>query len=108
MAEEEWGVKEGTGWITIPDFGRINPRRDNENGGRQYFTAKTLDDEFCKAHGDCISKGPETFHFEFDQPFLLADGGTHTLEVQISLLPGGRYAIKYREGEWPDDEAGPW
>lgn len=46
--ESEWQVQEGTGWIAIPDFGKINPRRDSATGARQYFTAKVDDDEYAK------------------------------------------------------------
>lgn len=42
MAEAKWNVVEGTGWIDLPGFGRIAPRRDDVGGGRQHFTAMTL------------------------------------------------------------------
>jgi len=105
---EQWASVEGTGWINIPEFGRINPRRDNEAGGRQYFTAMAANDNFAKVTGDSITGGPETWHFEFDQPFLLADGDEVCLDVEISLLAGGRYAVKYRPGVWPSGPTGGW
>lgn len=106
--DDDWQVAEGTGWIAIPGFGRINPRRDDVAGGRQFFTAKTESDEYAKATGDSITRGPETWHFEFDQPFLLADYAGHCIEVAISLLPGGRYAVKHRPGHWPSGVTGGW
>ncbi|GLI28485.1 hypothetical protein ARHIZOSPH14_27270 [Agromyces rhizosphaerae] len=100
--DDEWQVAEGIKWIHVPGFGRINPRRDTVAGGRQYFTAYVDGDEYATASGAEITGGPETYYFEFDQPFLLADR-TRKLcaEVMISLLPGGRYAVKYRRGQWP-------
>jgi hypothetical protein len=68
----------------------------------------TLQDEYCRAHGDTLDGGPETFGFQFDQPFLLADADSNTLEIEISLVAGGRYAIRYREGSWPTGSAGAW
>lgn len=106
--DEERQVVEGTGWIDIPGFGRINPRRDDEDGGRQYFTAMTDADEYAKATGECISGGPETWHFEFDELFYLADRADRVLEATISLLLGGRYAVKYQPGVWPSQAAGGW
>lgn len=106
--ESEWQVAEGTGRIAIPGFGEINPRQDSANGGRQYFTAWIDNGEFARVTGESISEGPETWHYEFDQPFWLADRGDRCIEVTISLLEGGRYAIKYRDGEWPSDPTGGW
>jgi hypothetical protein len=103
-----WQAVEGTGWIDVPGFGRISPRQDNVGGGRQYFTAKTVGDEYARATGNCISGGPETWYFEFDEPFWLADRDGRVLEVSISLLLGGRYAVKYRPGVWPSQGAGGW
>lgn len=105
---DEWQVAEGTGWIAMPGFGRINPRRDNVAGGRQYFTAKTDNGEFAKATGESITEGPETWHYEPDQPFLLADSTGRCVEVEISILPGGRYAVKHRPGHWPSGVTGGW
>ena len=105
----EWRVAEGTGWIAIPGFGRINPRRDNVDGGRQYFTAYVDNGEVALASGAEITEGPETYHFEFDQPFLLADSTRqHCVEVTISPLLGGRYGVRYREGQWPSGGGGAW
>jgi hypothetical protein len=107
--DQEWQVVEGTGWIVLPEFGRINPRRDNVAGGRQYFTAKLENDEYATASGAEITGGPETYHFEFDQPFLLADSSRQRcVEVSISLLVGGRYAVRYRSGQWPSEGGGAW
>lgn len=103
-----WQVEEGSGWIAIPGFGQINPRRDNVDGGRQYFTAMTIHDEYAKVAGDGIDGGPETWYFEFDQPFLLGDRDGAAVEVEISLLAGGRYAVKYRDAEWPEEPTGGW
>ena len=105
---DEWQVAAGIGWIEVPGFGRINPRQDSVGGGRQYFSAVTKDEEHAKATGACISDGPETWHFEFDDPFWLADRNDYVLEVSISLLAGGRYAVKYRPGVWPSKTAGGW
>ena len=105
---DEWEVVEGTGWIDVPGFGQINPRRDDVGGGRQYFTATTEDGEVARARGESISGGPETWYFEFDDSFLLADTGEHVVEVSISLLKGGRYAVRYRQGDWPTGQTGGW
>jgi hypothetical protein len=105
---DEWQVAEGTGWVSMPGFGRINPRRDNVAGGRQYFTAKTDNGEVAKATGESITEGPETWHYEPDQPFLLADSTGRCVEVEISILPGGRYAVKHRPGHWPSGVTGGW
>jgi len=105
---DEWQVIEGTGWIPMPEFGRINPRRDNAAGPREYFTAQTENDEFARVTGESISGGPETWFYEPDAPFLLADGAGHCLEVEISVLAGGRYAVKYRPGVWPGGATGGW
>lgn len=104
--DDEWQVEKGTGWVSIPGFGRINPRRDNVAGGRQYFTAKTDNDEFAKVTGDSITGGPETWYYEPDQPFLLADRTGRCVEVEISILPDGRYAVKSRPGDWPSGVTG--
>ena len=106
----DWVVTEGSGWIEIPDFGRINPRRDNVDGGRYYFTAKTPDGGYADARGPEVTEGPETWHYEPDQPFHLRDVTTgKVLEVVISLLAGGRYAVKSRPGEWPSPStSGGW
>lgn len=101
-------VVEGTGWIDMPGFGRINPRRDSFEGGRQYFTAMTDDGEYAKATGDAITGGPETFRYEPDLPFLLADRSGRCFEVTISFLVGGRYAVKYHPGVWPGGATGGW
>lgn len=107
--DNEWQVAEGTGWIDIPGFGSINPRRDAVDGGRQYFDAKTEDGALARATGQSITGGPETHYFEFDEPFLLAHHRREPcLEVSISLLEGGRYAVKYRPGRWPSESAGGW
>ena len=105
---EQWQVVEGTGWIAIPGFGEINPRRDNEAGGRQYFSVTVSNGEYAKVAGPSITQGPETWNFEFDEEFWLADRDGHCLEIQISPLVGGRYAVKYRDGEWPNPVAGGW
>ncbi|GAA3715882.1 hypothetical protein [Gordonia hankookensis] len=106
--DDELQVAEGAGWIPMPDFGQINPRRDNVSGGRHYFTAKTDNGEYARAVGDSISGGPETWHYELDMPFLLADSALRCVEVTISLLVGGRYAVKYRPADWPGGETGGW
>lgn len=106
---DEWQVAEGTGWIELPGFGRINPRRDNVGGGRQYFTAQLRSGQYATAVGSGITEGPETWHFEFDEPFRLADSrGGNCLEVSISPLVGGRYAVKFRPGSWPQGGTGGW
>lgn len=105
---EEWQVSEGAGWIDIPGFGRLNPRRDNVGGGRQYFDAMTDAGGYAEVKGDTITGGPETYNFEFDQEFWLRDGEGQVLEVTISLLQGGRYAVKYRPGDWPLQSPGGW
>ena len=105
---EDWQVAEGTGWIDIPYFGRINPRRDNVNGGRQYFTAMLENDEYASVAGESVTGGPDTWHFEFDQTFWLGDRANRCLETTISLLVGGRYAVRYRPGEWPSGSGGGW
>ena len=104
---EEWLVTEGSGWIEIPKLGRINPRRDNWDGGRDYFTAHTPDDGYAQACGPQITEGPETWHYEPDQPFHLRDVTTRkVVEVMIFLLPGERDAVKSRPSEWPTEPSG--
>lgn len=106
---DKWQVAEGTGWIQIPGFGRINPRRDNVDGGRQYFDALLDNDEYATATGSGISGGPQTWQFEFDEAFLLADHrGGRCQEVSVSLLVGGRFAVKHRPGLWPERGSGGW
>jgi len=105
---DEWQVVEGRGWIGIPGFGRIDPRRDNVDGGRQYFSATTESDEILRVIGEDITGGPDTWYFEYDQPFWLTDRNDRSLEVMISLLEGGQFAVKYREGEPPDRSGGGW
>jgi len=77
-------------------------------GGRQYFTAKTSDDRYPLVAGENIAGGPETWNFEFDQSFWIQDSAGQTLEVVISLLEGGRYAVRSRAGEWPIAASGGW
>lgn len=104
-----WEAVNGTGWIGIPEFGRINPRQDNVDGGRQYFTVYLENGDLARVKGESIDGGPETWGFEFDQPFLLASlDGEACLEAQISLLPGGQYSFKYRPGTWVQSETGGW
>ena len=64
---DDWKRIEGTGWIPLEGFGRVNPRRDNVgDAGRTYFTAMTADDEYARALGNCITGGPETWFYEPD------------------------------------------
>lgn len=105
---DEWQVEQGTGWILLPGFGQINPRRDSEDGGRSYFTAETDNGEYAKATGENITGGPETWNYELDQPFLLADVSGKCVAVVVSLLQGGRYAVRSKPGTWPITETGAW
>ncbi|KDP89660.1 MULTISPECIES: hypothetical protein [Clavibacter] len=106
---DEWQVAEGNGWIPLKGFGLINPRRDGFDGGRQYFTGKLENDEYATAMGPGISGGPDTWEYEYDQPFYMANiRGEHCIEVEISPLGGGRYAVKYRPGSWLNGGAGGW
>lgn len=106
---EKWQRVEGTGWIDLPGFGTINPRRDNVGeAGRFFFTAMTAKGEYAKARGAEIMGGPETWQYEPDQPILLADYDGNCVEVAISLLQGGRYGVQYRPGVWPDEGSGAW
>lgn len=107
-ADSEWKVVQGTGWVDMPGFGAINPRRDNVSGGREYFTAKTENEEIASATGSSITGGPETWYFAPDDLFFLADSAGHCVEVTISFLLGGSYAVKYRLGIWPGGETGGW
>lgn len=104
----DWRVEEGEGWIAIPGLGEINPRRDGVGGGRQYFTIKIDSGELARVTGEGVSGGPETWFFEFDQSFLLADSGERCLTLEISLLADGRYAVKHRAAEWPSSTGGGW
>ncbi|OHT54590.1 hypothetical protein [Mycobacteroides chelonae] len=110
MDDDDWQVVERTGWISVPGFGQINPRRDSESeaGVREYFTAKTESGEFAKATGESISGGPETWYYQPDSPFLLTGTTGPCIEVEISVLAGGRYAVRYRPGVWPGGETGGW
>lgn len=105
---DQWDVAEGTGWIAIPGFGQINPRRDSGGGGSQYFNAMLEDGTHARVIGEDITGGPEVFFFEFDQPFFLADREDRCIKVEISLLIGGRYAVKYRQAAWPTPDRLPW
>lgn len=103
----DWNVTEGTGWIDVADFGTINPRRDDVDGGRHYFTAVTADGGYAQARGPEISGGPETIYYEPDQPFFLRDAKTGAVvEVTLTVLPGGKYAVKSRPSEWPTEPTG--
>ena len=81
---EEWQVVEGTGWIAMPRFGRINPdvttwRAEASTSRRTWTTASTQ-----RHQGRKPPKGPETCHFEFGQPFLMADSiRQHCVEATI-------------------------
>lgn len=106
---DEWQVATGTGWIALEGFGAINPRRDNSEGGRQYFTAQLGNGEYATATGPGIEDGPDTWQYEYEQPFHLANiRGEHCIEVEISPLEGGRYAVKYRPSSWPQGGTGGW
>ncbi|WP_336632827.1 MULTISPECIES: hypothetical protein [unclassified Microbacterium] len=105
---DDWQVAEGTGWIVLAGFGQISPRRDDVAGGRQYFTPQLDTGEYARVTGESITGGPETWHFEFDMPFFLADYGDRCIEVTISLLQGGRYGVRYRPAVWPIDDSGAW
>jgi len=107
---DDWKRIEGTGWIPLDGFGRINPRRDNVgDAGRTYFTAMTASDEYARALGNCITGGPETWFYEPDQPFYLSDStGETCVEMEISLLEGGKYGVRFRPGQWPQEGGGAW
>jgi hypothetical protein len=104
----EWQSVVGTGWITVPGFGQFGPRSDEVDGGRQYVTVMLDNGDYAKVVGDDITGGTETWYFEFDQPFFVGDGADKTLEVMLSPLPGGQYAVKFRDGQWPDNSGGGW
>ncbi len=104
----EWVTAEGTGWIPLEGFGQINPRSDEVNGGRYYFTAKTLKDEYAMAQGEEISGDRETWSYELDQPFVLSDYDGNCVEVTISQLRGGRYAVRHRPTPCAPEETGGW
>lgn len=106
--DDELHVVGGTGCISMAGFGQINRRRENVAGGRQYFTVKTDNGEYATAAGESITGGPETWHYEPDIPFLLADCARLCIEVTRSFQVGGRYAVKYRYGVWPSGETGAW
>ena len=109
MNEHQWKNAKGTGWINLDGFGRINPRRDNVgDAGRYYFTAMTENGEYAAATGKNITAGPETYHYELDSPFHLRDTAGKCIEVEISLLQGGRYNVRYRESNWPTDDGSAW
>ena len=48
---DEWQVSKGSGWIVVPGFGQLAPRRDNVTGGRQYFTWMFENDEVAAVTG---------------------------------------------------------
>lgn len=64
--------------------------------------------EFAAATGSDIEGGPETYHYMADSPFNLKDTAGNCIEVEISLLAGGRYSVRYRDGVWPVDNGGAW
>jgi hypothetical protein len=105
---DEWKSAEGTGWITIPGFGEIDPRRDNVAGGRQYFTAKLDNGEYARTVDGALKGGPDTWYYDEDVPFLLGDRDGNCLEVEIGSLGGGRNVVRYRPGQWPAEHAGGW
>lgn len=106
----DWKRIEGTAWIPLEGFGQINPRRDNVgDAGRTYFTAMTTNGEYARVLGDYITGGPETWLFEPDQPFHLSDStGELCIEVEISLLEGGKYGVRFRPGQWPQTSGRAW
>lgn len=106
--ESKWITAEGTGWITLEGFGQINPRNDGVDGGRYYFTAKTLKDEYAMARGSEITGSRETWFYELDQPFVLSDYDDNCIEVIISQLLGGRYAVRHRIVLCQSLETGGW
>lgn len=102
----EWQVVEGTGRVEIPGFGSLDLRRDDVDGGRQYFTAMVDNGEFARVKGESVTGGSETWYFVFDEPFFLADWAERCIEVSVSLLMGGRYAVRFRSANWPAPASG--
>lgn len=98
---------EGTGWIELAGFGHINPRSDEVGGGRSFFSAKLLDGRYAKATGSHLQGGPETWQFEYEEPFLLSDYEGNCIEVRISPLVG-QYGISFEPSEWPEAGRGAW
>jgi hypothetical protein len=112
-ASKEWSIEEGSGWIPIKGFGEINPRTDNVEGGRQYFTAKLPGKKFARvvhrpSEGQTLSGGPETWQFEFELPFFLMDFEENCVEVTVSPLEGGRYGVRSRHVNSSSGETGGW
>jgi len=69
----------------------------------------TASDEYARALGNCITGGPETWFYEPDQPFYLSDStGETCVEMEISLLEGGKYGVRFRPGQWPQEGGGAW
>lgn len=97
------------GATVTPPKCRINPRQDNVSGGRTFFTAMTDQDEYALAHGEHVGWGPETWSFEFEEPFFLSDSsGKNCIEIVISSGKGGKYAIRFRPGQLAQASGGAW
>ena len=102
----------GTGWLSLGDFGKINPRSDSVGeAGRDYFTALSSAGGYLEATGDGISGGPETWYYVPDVPFFLKDlRSGASLKVVISRLPTREYYVRFEPGQIlpRHDKSGGW
>lgn len=89
-----WKKVEGTGWLSLGEYGRINPRSWGSGIDRQVFTAEHPDGGFYLKEGEETTGSSE---FEFDRPFVLLGGAEGpNLEIVISPLVRGQYGVRYR------------
>lgn len=99
--QNEWRVAEGTGWISLGEFGEINPHSWGPGDDRQVATAKHPSGGFYLYKG---AEESETFEFEFDTEFVLLGGADGpNLEIRISPLQRGQYAVRFRRWVGEDE-----
>ncbi|MCZ9294636.1 hypothetical protein [Corynebacterium meitnerae] len=95
MAKDDWQKVEGQGWLSLGQFGQINPRDWGPGVDKHIFTAEHPDG------GYYIMRGKEasgTYEFEFDSPFVLLGGAKGpNLEMVITPLVRGQYGVRFRE-----------
>lgn len=95
----EWHRVEGNGWLTLGDYGRINPREWGSGIDRHVFTAEHPRGGLYLVEGEST---PGTFTFEFDERYVLRGGPEGpNLEIEISALERGQYGVRYRDYEPP-------
>lgn len=52
-------------------------------------------------------EGLKTWYYEPDQPFYLADSTAEScIRMEISILQGGKYGIRFYPSHWPQQDGG--